>query len=1428
VEGSGTVEFRVLGPLQVRVDNRPAPLGGAKQRLTLAALLLHANAVVSADRLADILWGDFPPDSALSTLQKYVYRLRRAIEPGRGSGAPAARLLTEAPGYRLRVEPDQLDSGRFKRLLSDAQRLAGRGDLENATAGLDEALGLWRGPAWAEFADHEVARAEIAQLEDLHVLAIEDRAEIGLVVGRHAELIGELERVTTDHPLRERPHAQLMLALYRSGRQAEALRTYQRLRERLVEELGIEPGAVLSGLEDAVLQQKPELDWTPDRGALPGATVARITQRPAADRTEQKETADLAGMPSGVVSFLLTDIVGSTDLWDRHSGPMADALVRHDALIGEVVSSSGGMVCKSKGEGDATVSVFARATEAVVAAGTLQQRLGAEPWPGGLELRVRASVHTGEAHERDGDYFGSALNRAARLRGLADGGQVLLSSTTASVVADKLPDHTQLVDLGPRQLRGLSRPERVFKAVFASPDADAPPRSTSDVPVAADPELVSGERSSTTRRVVPQPKWDLPSALRRTGEAAFVGRRAEFRYLEELWRKTARGRSGTALVAGEPGIGKTTLVGELARVAHSQGATVLYGRCDEDLGVPYQPFVEALGFYSGNCPFETLAEQVAPYGPELARMLPQLRERLIGLPDPVRTDSETERYHLFEGVRSLLTNAAVMAPVVLVLDDLHWAAKPTLLLLRHLARPEQPGSFLLLGTYRDTEVDRDHPLSNTLADLRREPQVGRVALEGMSEGEVVELLAALSGSDLDDEAMKLARRVQAETEGNPFFLGQLLRALAEAESEPGAGDGLHRRTPPVERVSTPPAVRETINQRLAHLDRDTNEVLTLAAVIGREFDTPLLLASSPLGEETVLDRLEVGEQSRLIAAIPDQPGRYSFAHALIRSTIYEEIPTAARARIHRRLGRALEAAGVESRLEELAHHYCEAAALGEVHKALEYGRRAGDQALARLAYEEAAQWYERVVQLLEGSRLENNAQRCELWLALGGALTAAGSWPEARDSYHQAADIAAASNDGARLAAAALGYGSSWQGLPEADPVLEGLLDKALKILGPGEPSIHCQLLARLASARFNAGKEADALVLSEEALGLAPRLDDPLSESACLHVRHVVMWEPTEAVGRLEIADAIIGLGARAGSIEREQVGRWDRIVDLLQLGRVTEAARTTSLYREVAAGAGRPFDRWWGTAFDATIAGATGRLEEAEQLSTEALTIGSTLDPEGSSLVYAVQIYALRWAQGRLAEIEPQVMALAHDRPSLPYISGGLAALYAETGDTRAARQQIARCLGPALADLTRDWQWLATVTLVAHAASLIGLSGEAECLYALLQPYSGTQVLFGPGLAAVGPVDRWLGHLACLGGDRQMAMSHFKDARQLTERWEVHTWEPIVSLEQSLLLNPMGSADAQSAAASAAVTALAKADSLGLNHVSKRAKSILRRFS
>ena len=428
------MDFRILGPLEALDGARHVALGGRKRRAVLAVLLLHPNETLSNERLIDELWGESPPGNALKTLQVHVSRLRKELAPG--------VLVTREHGYELQLDVDELDAHRFEGLLEDARGELAAGNPDRALAALERSLALWRGAPLADLAYEPFAQTEIARLEDLRVAAIEHVIEAKLALGRHGEVIGQLEQLVEEHPYREALRAQLMLALYRADRQADALQAYQDARRQLVEDLGIEPGARLRELEAAVLAQDDSL-------------AAEVAEPPP-----QEVRGDL---PSGVVTFLLTDIEGSTGLWEADPEAMAASLQLHDELIERSAEAHGGRLLKTKGEGDSTLSVFPRASDALACAAELRTSFGAVTWHGEIELRVRLALHTGEAHERAGDYFGPALNRAARLRGLADGGATLLSQATMEIVHDRLPDGMELVDLGVHELRGLSRPERVFE-----------------------------------------------------------------------------------------------------------------------------------------------------------------------------------------------------------------------------------------------------------------------------------------------------------------------------------------------------------------------------------------------------------------------------------------------------------------------------------------------------------------------------------------------------------------------------------------------------------------------------------------------------------------------------------------------------------------------------------------------------------------------------------------------------------------------------------------------------------------------------------------------------------------------------------------------------------------------------------------------------
>lgn len=904
---------------------------GAKPRAILSMLGLHGGSVVAADTLVELLWGEDPPRTAAKALQTHISSLRRALGDGFVLTAGAGWTLAEA----------QVDAARYKSAARLGRDAAAGGDTGQAVARFEEALALWRGIP--ELPDTRRGTSEKTRWIEGHAALVEDRADALLATGRAAEIIGELEAAVADAPLRERRWGQLMLALYRAGRQGEALGAYQRARALLADELGVDPGPELRRLEAAIVAQDSSLE-TPAAQQLSSVTRA--------------------------VTFLLTDIEGSTAAWEADAAAMAVALARHDELVEHVVTSRGGRLIKTRGEGDATFSVFDRPSAAAAAAIELQDAIEHEPWALREPMRIRVALHTGEVELRDGDYFGRAVNRAARLRSLASGGQILCSGATAELVIDSLPDDVVLADLGTRQLRNLARPEHVFELQLLAADDPGPPAP-------AEPPL---ERPT------------LPAVL--GGRGPFVGRGHELERLALGWQTALAGGTNAMLIAGEPGVGKTRLAGEWSRQAYDQGALVIYGRCDEDLGAPYQPFAEALrslvpclgaGGLGGLRGVEALLTLI----PGLADVLPDLAA-------PTRADPDTERYALFDAVVALLALASARAPVVLILDDLHWAAKPTLLLLRHLLRFGEHARLQIIGTYRSTDLDRAHPLAAMLADLHRDGTASRLALSGLDEDDVTAYVAEAGYNDEE-----LARALASVTGGNPFFL---IEALRHVDESGGRWD----------QSTLPQGVREAVSRRLSRLPAEANKALAAAAVVGSRF--ALELVERVVGDDLV-DAFDGACKAGIV--IEEPGGRYRFNHAIVRQSLLAELPSVRRMRLHQRIATTLESkpGADEELLAELAYHYFECAWAGNAAKAVEYCRRAADQAMARLAYEGAADLYDRALHALEeidDELPDRDDQVAALLIARCEALLAAGDVASASSAVAQ---LQRATADSAQLAA---------------------------------------------------------------------------------------------------------------------------------------------------------------------------------------------------------------------------------------------------------------------------------------------------------------------------------------------------------------------------------------------------------------------------
>jgi tetratricopeptide (TPR) repeat protein len=799
-----------------------------------------------------------------------------------------------------------------------------------------------------------------------------------------------------------------------------------------------------------------------------------------------------------------------------------------------------------------------------------------EAWPEGAALRVRMALHVGEALERDGDYFGPALNRAARLRALAEADQILVSQAVAEVVADHLPEDSSLASLGERQLRGLSRTEHVFELGPLSPsDAYG---------------LASFERPP------------LPAVL--AAQGVFVGRAAEIEQLAGEWATVNAGSARAVLVAGEPGVGKSRLAAEWARRAFEQGAIVAYGRCDEELGAPYQPFAEAL---RALLPAFSTTQLRSIRGVEhLARLAPELAEYLPNAASASQADPDTDRALLFDAMARLLAAVAAEAPLLVVIDDLHWAAKPTLLMLRHLLRAEQATRLLVIGTYRSTDLSRAHPLAAVLADLHRDATAARLTLGGLDSSDVS---AFLQASGHDDA--RLGQTLAAATSGNPFFLIEVLRHLEETG---GTWDA----------TNLPQGVREAVDRRLSALSDFANEALLVGAVAGSAFSLDLI--------ERVLERdlVEPIDEARRAGLVVEEAGdRFRFYHALVRQSLLAECVSVKRVRLHQRIAAVLEADAAtadDAHLTDLARHYFECAFAGGAAKAVGYSRRAGEQAMARLAYEDAAVLYGQALQAaeVEGSECADE-ERAELLLARCEALLAAGEPTAAGSVVEQLAGVARYSP---RLSAWATCLGAQLAVLsqPEALETTVAQVGAAAEVfarLGDADGEAKAHTVAASCLARL--GRVAECEVALDRALVAARLAGNPPRVNAVLgFAPEAALWGPhpvPQASGRCLDVVRVLRITTGSTAVEAATL-RCQALLEAVR-GRPEAARRMLDSARRSLEALGHTHGLLETDLFAGMVAFSSGQAADAEALLRRAydgfLARGVTVDAAHAAALLA-----------------------------------------------------------------------------------------------------------------------------------------------------------------------------------------------------------------
>jgi DNA-binding CsgD family transcriptional regulator len=902
----------------------------------------------------------------------------------------------------------------------------------------------------------------------------------------------------------------------------------------------------------------------------------------------------------------------------------------------------------------------------------------------------------------------------------------------------------------------------------------------------------------------------------------FVGRQPEMAALGKALEDARSGHGRLVLLAGSSGIGKTRLVHELAARAEADGVSVLWGRCPEEPGAPpYWPWRQLIRRHLRSSGDADPAQTFGSGLDDIARIVPELAERLPSpMPGPGARDTPQSRFRLFDAMVAFWRRAAQRAPLLLVFEDLHWADATSLRLFAFLAAELEDSSLLVIGTYRDTELSRQHPLFDALAELARSPVFHRLELAGLS-GRETEAFVAAAGFAAASTA--LVRAMHERTEGHPLFLEETLRFMREQggwQVDGAPGDD------PRWLTSIPSGVREVIGKRLNRLSVSAGRLLSTAACIGRTFDLDLLARLEvERSEDDILRSLEEALAVHLIEPVPRRQ-QFRFSHALIRETLYDEMLSLRRSRLHLRIGELLEqrrGADERTALAQLAYHFSEAGPGAAAEKALAYARRSAEHAARVLALEEAVRLYRLALQLQQRHFAHDAAQRCELLLSLGEVELSLGAGEPARAAHEEAAILARDHGLVVPFARAAAGFERSNVVMARSGEPAVALLLEAIALHRAADP-LRVELLARLCRAYVFCDRAEEAHRAHRRAVELARRIDDANGLYLALASIAAGIYWPDRLDERLAAAREAWSIAEARGLAMSSVVELLPFfLADLIHAGESAELRRLMNAGMRLAEQTRAPYLLTLCRHTEALVAINEGRFAEAEGWAMQALESGRRIAEDQAATAHGMQMFCLRREQGRLREALPLLQHFVRTTPQAQTWQPGLALLYAELDMGPECRAQFEALPWAQAVRAPVDASSTTTFLFAAEVCVHLGDAARAALLYPLLEAHAGSNLLADFGGPCLGSADRLLGSLACVMERWDVAQRHFERALEMDQRtgsrvWLAHTRHAYASM----LHRRAGTGDREHARA-LLEAALADSSVLGMQALAERVAAL-----